>query len=49
MSPVLAKSLPLLIVAEAGIAAVMYAIQRDWRHAFYWGSCACITLSATLL
>lgn len=47
--PVFAKLLPFLIALEAATAAVAYSIQGDWRHAFYWASCASITFSATIL
>ena len=43
-----AKLMPMLMVVESLLAAVVYAVQRDWRHAFYWFSSACIILSVTL-
>ena len=46
---VLVKALPRIMAAESLLAAIFYAVNRDWRHAFYWGSCASITISATLL
>jgi hypothetical protein len=44
----LAKILPLVMTAESLLVAVFYVVQRDWRHAFYWFSSACIILSVTL-
>ena len=46
---VIAKILPLLMAGESALAALIYALQGDWRHAFYWASAASITYSATLL
>ena len=42
------KFLPLLMVIESLTAALVYAYNRDWRHAAYWVSSACIILSVTL-
>lgn len=44
----IARALPLIMVAESLAAALVYAANRDWRHAAYWFSAACITLSVTL-
>ena len=45
----LARALPVLIVAEAALAAVGYALEGEWRRAFYWGASAAVTLAGWLL
>lgn len=43
------KYLILLMSAEAFMAATFYLTHKDWKHAFYWLSVACINVSASLL
>jgi hypothetical protein len=43
-----AKIMALLMASESFIAAILYLVQGDVRHACYWASSACIILSVTL-
>jgi hypothetical protein len=43
-----ARAMALLMATESFVAAGLYLLQRDWRHASYWLSSGCIILSVTL-
>lgn len=45
----MARVLTWLMSAEACMATIAYLWQRDWKHAFYWGSATCINVSVNLL
>jgi hypothetical protein len=42
------KVFPLLMAGESFMAAVVYAVQKDWRHASYWFFAGCIAISVTI-
>lgn len=37
--------LPILIMAESAVAALVYLAAGDWRHGLYWAAAATITFS----
>lgn len=43
----IAKVFPTLMVVGSALAAVVYALNRDWRHAAYWAFATGITATVT--